>query len=126
LFGKLKAQVYSATLSRKVVVIAGDVTMPDLGLSVSNRQLLIDRDSSIFRVAATIRFGEALNTRGTKLMLEHAQDMQKLEVWPRCSYNPIRRSSQHSWYKAQAGARSGQAETRGMATLQLQSDSANL
>jgi fatty acyl-CoA reductase len=90
LFGKLKAQVHSATLSRKVVGIAGDVTMPHLGLSASNRQLLIDRVSSIFHAAATIRFDEPLNTRGAKLKPEHAQDMQELEVWPRCSYNPIR------------------------------------
>jgi fatty acyl-CoA reductase len=89
LFGKLKAQVDSATLSRKVVVIPGDVTMPELGLSASNRQLLIDRVSIIFHAAATIRFDEPLkravliNTRGTKLMLELAQDMKKLEVRPR-------------------------------------------
>lgn len=87
LFGKLKAQVDSATLSRKVVGIPGDVTMPDLGLSASNRQLLIDRVSIVFHAAATIRFDEPLkravliNTRGTKLMLELAQDMKKLEVF---------------------------------------------
>jgi fatty acyl-CoA reductase len=89
LFGKLKTQVDTATLSRKVVGIPGDVTLPDLGLSASNRQLLIDRVSIIFHAAATIRFDEPLkravliNTRGTKLMLELAQDMKKLEVWPR-------------------------------------------
>jgi fatty acyl-CoA reductase len=89
LFGKVKAQIDSATLSRKVVGIPGDVTLPDLGLSAANRQLLTDRVSIIFHAAATIRFDEPLkravliNTRGTRLMLELAQDMKKLEVWPR-------------------------------------------
>jgi fatty acyl-CoA reductase len=89
LFVKLKAQMDSATLSRKVVGISGDVTMPDLGLSASNRQLLTDRVSIVFHVAATVRFDEPLkravliNTRGTKLVLELAQEMKNLEVRPR-------------------------------------------
>jgi fatty acyl-CoA reductase len=76
----------SATLSRKVVGIAGDVTMPGLGLSAPNRQLLAERVSIVFHVAATIRFDESLkkavliNTRGTRLMLDLAQEMKNLEV----------------------------------------------
>jgi hypothetical protein len=99
LFGKLKAQMDSATLSRKVVGIPGDLTMPDLGLSASDRQLLTDRVSIVFHVAATVRFDEPLkravliNTRGTKLVLDLAQEMKNLEVRPRsaCVSQPLPR-----------------------------------
>jgi fatty acyl-CoA reductase len=75
-----------ATLSRKVVGIPGDLTMTNLGLSTASRQLLIDRVSIVFHAAASIRFDEPLkravllNTRGTKFVLELAQEMRNLEV----------------------------------------------
>jgi thioester reductase-like protein len=87
LFGKLKTQTDAATLSRKVVAIAGDVTMTNLGLSAANHQLLADRVSIVFHFAATIRFDAPLkqaviiNTRGTKYMLDFAKEMKNLEVW---------------------------------------------
>jgi fatty acyl-CoA reductase len=77
------------TMSRKVVGISGDVTMTNLGLSTADRQLLVDRVSIVFHAAATIRFDEPLkravllNTRGTKYMLDLAQEMKSLEVWAR-------------------------------------------
>lgn len=67
-------------------VIAGDCTLPDLGISKLDRQTLADKISIIYHCAATIRFDEALktaillNTRGTKLMLELAENCPKLEV----------------------------------------------
>jgi fatty acyl-CoA reductase len=76
-----------ATLRRKLVGISGDVSMTDLGLSTANRQLLADRVSIVFHAAATIRFDQPLkhavllNTRGTKFVLELAQEMKNLEVW---------------------------------------------
>ena len=75
-----------ATLGRKVVAIAGDVTMTNLGLSGANRQLLADRVSIVFHTAATIRFDAPLkqavivNTRGTKYMLDLAKEIKNLEV----------------------------------------------
>lgn len=78
-----------ATLKRKVVGISGDVAVTNLGLSTANRQLLVDRVSIVFHAAATIRFDEPLkravliNTRGTKFVLELAQEMKNLEVWAR-------------------------------------------
>ncbi|GFG33603.1 hypothetical protein Cfor_03157, partial [Coptotermes formosanus] len=87
LFGKLKTQTDAATLSRKVVAIAGDVTMTNLGLSAANHQLLADRVSIVFHFAATIRFDAPLkqaviiNTRGTKYMLDFAKEMKNLEAF---------------------------------------------
>lgn len=68
-------------------VISGDCTLPDLGISKLDRQILAENISIIYHCAATIRFDEALktaillNTRGTKLMLELAENCPKLEVW---------------------------------------------
>lgn len=87
LFFKIKEKMDSATFFRKVVGIAGDVGDPKLGLSPENRQLLAERVSIVYHAAATIRFDEELkkavlvNTRGTKLMLEFAKEMKKLQVF---------------------------------------------
>jgi len=75
-----------ATLSRKVVAIAGDVSVTNLGLSAADRQLLADRVSVVFHAAATIRFDSPLrqaviiNVRGTKYVLDLAKEMKNLEV----------------------------------------------
>ncbi|KAJ9578555.1 hypothetical protein L9F63_005284, partial [Diploptera punctata] len=85
LFFKVKEKMDSATFSRKVIGIAGDVAEPNLGLSEESRKLLVDRVNIVYHAAATIRFDEPLkravllNTRGTKLMLELAKQMKKLE-----------------------------------------------
>ena len=76
----------NATFLRKVVGIPGDVAEQNLGLSEENRKFLAERVRIVFHAAATIRFDEPLkravllNTRGTKLMLEFAKEMKKLEV----------------------------------------------
>lgn len=70
----------------KVYPIAGDVSEPNLAISESDRRLLADSVNIVYHGAATIRFDEALkkavilNTRGTKLVLELAKEMKKLEV----------------------------------------------
>jgi fatty acyl-CoA reductase len=70
----------------KVYPIAGDVSEPNLAISESDRRLLADSVNIVYHGAATIRFDEALkkavilNTRGTKLVLELAREMKKLEV----------------------------------------------
>ncbi|XP_069702748.1 fatty acyl-CoA reductase 1-like [Periplaneta americana] len=87
LFGKLKTQMDAATLARKVVGIPGDVSELNLGMSQEHRQLLIERVSIVYHAAATIRFDEPLkravllNTRGTKQVLELAEQMKKLEAF---------------------------------------------
>lgn len=87
LFGKLKTQMDGATLSRKVVAIAGDVSVTNLGLSAADRQLLVDRVSVVFHAAATIRFDSPLrqavivNVRGTKFVLDLAKEMKNLEAF---------------------------------------------
>jgi len=75
-----------ATMSRKVVAIAGDISVTNLGLSAADRQLLADRVSIVFHVAATTRFDLPLrqaviiNVRGTKYVLDLAKEMKNLEV----------------------------------------------
>lgn len=70
----------------KVHPIAGDVSEPNLAISESDRQLLVDTVQIVYHAAATIRFDEALkkavllNTRGTKLVLNLAKEMKVLEV----------------------------------------------
>lgn len=67
-------------------VIPGDVSQSDLGISEDDRKLLAEEVSIIYHCAATVRFDETLkkavllNTRGTKLMLELAKTIPKLEV----------------------------------------------
>ncbi|GLH03062.1 Fatty acyl-CoA reductase [Gryllus bimaculatus] len=86
LFDRLKAEKGPGVL-RKVVGVAGDVALPDLGLSAGDRQLLRDRVNIVVHAAATIRFDESLkkavllNTRGVKLMLQLAAEMKNLEAF---------------------------------------------
>lgn len=76
----------SNTVLGQCHVISGDVTLPDLGISAEDRQLLAAEVSIIYHCAATVRFDETLkkavllNTRGTKLMLELAKTLPRLEV----------------------------------------------
>ncbi|XP_047097206.1 putative fatty acyl-CoA reductase CG5065 [Schistocerca piceifrons] len=87
LFDKLKAERGADLIGRKVVGVAGDVAAPDLGLSAADRKTLCERVSIIYHAAATIRFDEELkkavmlNTRGTRLMLELAKEVKKLDAF---------------------------------------------
>lgn len=82
----MKEQRGISTLTAQCEVICGDCTLPDLGISEEDRKILADNISIIYHCAATIRFDEELktavllNTRGTKLMLELAENCPKLEV----------------------------------------------
>ncbi len=70
----------------KVTAVRGDVTLPELGLSTSDLQLLIENVSVIFHSAATIRFNEELktalvmNVKGPMELLEIYRKMKYLEV----------------------------------------------
>ncbi|XP_033211757.1 fatty acyl-CoA reductase wat-like [Belonocnema kinseyi] len=69
----------------KVIAIAGDCALEGLGLSSSDRELLINEVSIIFHVAATVRFDEklktavAINIQSTADILELGKEMQKLK-----------------------------------------------
>ena len=71
---------------KKLVAVAGDVTLPGLGLSPSDLQLLCDNVSVVFNSAATIKFDEELrkavemNVKGPKKLMEICHQMKHLEV----------------------------------------------
>ena len=81
----LKSQQGTDFIS-KIIPIHGDVLLEDLGLSAEDRALLCKEVEIVYHGAATIRFDEKLrkavllNTRGTKLMLQLAKEMKKLQV----------------------------------------------
>ena len=79
----LKTQ-HDASIFQKVEAISGDVSLPGLDLSLSDRQKLCSEVEIIFHCAAIVRFDIPLqeavivNVRGTKLMLELAKECQNL------------------------------------------------
>ncbi|XP_025834144.1 fatty acyl-CoA reductase 1-like isoform X2 [Agrilus planipennis] len=86
LFEKVK-KLNGPDIVKKVVVIPGDVSLPNLGISSENRKILAEEVELVYHCAATIRFDETLkkavllNTRGTKYMLELAKEMKDLLVF---------------------------------------------
>ena len=74
IYDGIKAKHPSA-LSR-VYPMKGDVSLPDLGLSQEDRNLLLEKVNIVFHVAATVRLNEPLhvavnvNTKGTLRVIE--------------------------------------------------------
>lgn len=70
----------------KLIPISGDINAKDLGLLPNDRQLLIEKVSIIFHVAATVRFDENLrdaiftNLRSTRDICDLAQSMKNIVV----------------------------------------------
>lgn len=70
----------------KVLPICGDITLPGLGISKADMDMLIHDVSIVFHSAATVKFDEPLrtsvnfNTRGTRYVLEMCHQMKKLLV----------------------------------------------
>lgn len=68
------------------MAIAGDMLEKELAMSAADREVLINKVNVIYHCAATVRFDEPLrraimmNTRGTKLVLDLAEQ---------CKVNPI-------------------------------------
>ncbi|XP_034234490.1 putative fatty acyl-CoA reductase CG5065 isoform X1 [Thrips palmi] len=91
LFNQVKEEHGKDILERKVHPILGDVTLPDLGVSPADRQFLAENITIVYHMAATIRFDEKLkkavmlNTRGTKLILQLAKEMKKLQFFAHIS-----------------------------------------
>ncbi|KAM8701667.1 hypothetical protein ACLKA7_000880 [Drosophila subpalustris] len=73
--------------SDRVTAIAGDCALPDLGISVEDRKLLVNEVQIVLHCAATVRFDEPLhvaldiNTRGTLLVVQLAKEMRRLETF---------------------------------------------
>lgn len=70
----------------KIVGIAGDCSLPELGINNIDRQLLIDHVNIVFHVAATVRFDEKLklairiNVAGTREILLICNEMKGLNA----------------------------------------------
>lgn len=86
LFDGLKKSHGLPFLMSKCTTMSGDCSALGLDMSESDRQTVIDEVSIVYHCAATIRFDETLkkavllNTRGTKCMLDLAEQMQSLQV----------------------------------------------
>lgn len=84
LFDKLRNERPSSF--EKLVPVAGNVATEGLGLLPADRQILIDRVSVIFHVAADVRFDRSLkdaifnNTRSVRDMCILASNMKNLAV----------------------------------------------
>lgn len=69
----------------KIVAVAGDCSMAGLGLSLTDRQMLVTNVGIIFHAAATIKFDERLklavdiNVHGTRDVLELAKETKLLK-----------------------------------------------
>ncbi|XP_029156038.1 fatty acyl-CoA reductase 1-like [Nylanderia fulva] len=85
LFDVLRSERPSAF--NKLIAIHGDVSLEGLGLQPIDREMLIERVSIIFHVAASVRFDESLreavfnNTRSTRDICILAEKMKKLVVF---------------------------------------------
>ena len=72
------------------MAVKGDVTLPELGLSSQDLQLIVDNVSVVFHSAATIKFNEDLktaieiNVNGSRQLLKICRSMKKLEVHALC------------------------------------------
>ncbi|XP_066991212.2 fatty acyl-CoA reductase wat [Anabrus simplex] len=83
-FSKLKEEV--PKFRHKVFAVSGDCSLPKLGLSAADRQMLSSEVDIVFHGAATVRFDEkiqvavAINVSGTKNILELARSMPKLKA----------------------------------------------
>lgn len=70
----------------KISAVAGDVSLPGLGLSSKDRQTLADEVNIVFHAAATIRFDEHIRTAininvlGTREIIKLAKEMNNLKV----------------------------------------------
>ena len=53
-------RVTEATLRTKVEAVVGDITLPNLGLSIEDRQTLIDHVNIVFHSAASVKFDDPL------------------------------------------------------------------
>lgn len=71
----------------KIIALDGDISLPNLGLSESNQELLMCNVSLVFNLAATVRFNEELrtavqlNVKGPQQLLQTCRQIKHLEVY---------------------------------------------
>ncbi|XP_047019747.1 putative fatty acyl-CoA reductase CG5065 [Helicoverpa zea] len=72
---------------KKLVPVVGDTSLPNLGISTEDEEILIQKVTAVFHVAANVKFHEELeipvntNIRGTSLVLDLCRRMENLEVF---------------------------------------------
>jgi fatty acyl-CoA reductase len=77
----------------KIILIEGDVSMLELGISKTDQDILKDKVSIVMHSAATIRFTEPLkvavntNLRSMRELISLTRDMKNLEVFFRKNHN---------------------------------------
>jgi fatty acyl-CoA reductase len=59
-FFKQCGRIDTSVLKDKISAVVGDITIPELGLSSDDRQLLIDNVSIVFHSAASVKFDDPL------------------------------------------------------------------
>lgn len=70
----------------KIIPIAGDITMPELGISEEDQKILCTEVSVVIHSAATVKFDEKLklsinvNVNGTKRIIDLCKRMKSLVV----------------------------------------------
>lgn len=74
------------TFEEKVTAIAGDISLPDVGLKGDDKKILMEEVDVIFHCAATVRFDDSLkvstelNVRAIRDLLVMAKQMKQLRV----------------------------------------------
>lgn len=85
LFSKLREE--QPKFRHRIVMIKGDCSLPNLGISMTDRATLIREVSIVFHVAATVRFDEkmelavAINVRSPKDAINLSKEMLKLKAF---------------------------------------------
>lgn len=70
----------------KLIAINGDLTEPGLGISPSDREILINNVNIVYHSAATVRFDEPMkiavnmNIIGVKKIIDLCKQMKNVEV----------------------------------------------
>lgn len=73
-------------LFSKVVVMEGDMSLDGLGLSETDRRIIIENTHIVFHCAANVKFdeeyGNIINTnlRGSRRVVELSVDMKQIQV----------------------------------------------
>ncbi|XP_059055601.1 putative fatty acyl-CoA reductase CG5065 [Achroia grisella] len=84
LFTRLKEN--KADCLKKLVPIIGDIAEPNLGMTPSDEELLIEKVSVVFHSAATVKFNEPLseaikvNVEGTRKVLDLCHRMKNIDM----------------------------------------------
>lgn len=76
----------SPDVLNKLVPIAGDMSLPALGVSPSDVKILSDNVSIVFHSAATVKFDQTLksavemNLKGTMQLIQLVRKLERLDV----------------------------------------------